>query len=861
TKAKMKKKMPTEFMRLAAPLLHCTYDDLRQRHKERQMHRTMAIMSGVMGLGIVFGVYYAYTAAQIRENYREKQINQSKYLADTALQLIDEGDRITAIQVAEEALPMTGDRPYVASAEYALSQGLNVYTDDTRIYMDRVLNTDLPVKDFNFSADGKIIVLWDAANKAYVYNVEDGSLILAIDGPLDENYSDIALNGAFITSDQHVLLGYSDRVVCYDLDGKELWNQMCDVEEFLECETFFYDDHLGLAVATGYNNLIAWNQKGEELLNLKPGEDEASFSPMLNGVFSPDGKQLVVSRFVDAEQGELDVYDLASGEVRAYTTFAGHIDAVAFVDDTHLAVASSQAGESVRNGMIELLDLESGSASWATAYMDDSNVLTPKEFAFLPMNYTGGDGTQRNLVNYFVNNHFCALDAATGEVCFELSTTSPIVGFVGNGSDQVALWEQNGQLSFVSLDSGKSRNSAVPGNITSVVSTKVASSVIAVQPNLKSQVVLMSIPQDPNLEEFCKTDDTIKKTMFTEDGAYVVVVSESDEGTRRVEAYNYDTGVSVGRVDAANGIRIFVGKNHDLFVVDSVENVLYKYEITEDGVKEVTHVAVDGENEFPFNQEHYRYMDYGYGGYQVIDLESMDVVCQNTTQPVFLGATGGNEGDTVAYVDSENILHIKDGAAKNEIEVQEDSMKTRLTSTNAGGLAISPDGHYVAMDCLDSNIRVYDIEKESIKAEIPFGGRSFAYVGFTPDSKKLLMQGDDYTLKVYDVEKDNMLLEGSKELFQIQSVSYLKDKNEKLTKVALHTSSALYLLDPDSFETTAKITNGCDISFAQDAILSASNKRVVKMPYYSLDELYELADEQTGGVRLSNQKRVQLHVD
>lgn len=861
TQAEMKKKMPTEFMRLAAPLLHCTYDDLRQRHKERQMHRAMAIMSGVMGLGIVFGVYYAYTAAQIRENYREKQINQSKYLADTALQLIDEGDRITAIQVAEEALPVMGDRPYVANAEYALSQGLNVYTDNTRIYADRVLNTDLPVKDFNFSPDGNTIVLWDSANKAYVYNVADGSLILAVDGPLDENYSDIALNGAFITSDQHLLLGYGDRVVCYDFDGKELWTQMCDVDPFLACETFFYDDNLGLAVATGYNNLVAWNQKGEELLNLKPGKDEASFSPMLNGTFSPDGTLLAVSRLADAEQGELDVYDLASGEVRAYTTFAPHIDAVAFLDATHLAVASSRAGDAVRAGKVELIDLDSGSSSWSTDYTDDSNALTPKGFAFLPMNVTGGDGTQRNLVNCFVNNHFFALDAATGEVCFELSTTSPIVGFLGNGNDQVALWEQNGQLSFVSLDSGKSRNSAVPGNITNVTATKFTSSLIAVQPNLKPQVVLMSIPQDPNLEDFCTTDDTVKKTMFTEDGAYVVVVSESDEGIRRVEAYNYVTKASVGSVDVANGIETVVGKDHDLFVVDSVENVLYKYEITETGLTEVAHVSVDGENDYPFDQEHYRYMDYGTGGYQVIDLEKMDVICQNTTLPVFLGAIGGTEGDTIAYVSSDNILHIKNEHTKDEVEVQEDSMRTKLTTTNAGGLALSPDGRYVAMNCLDSNIRVYDIEKERIKAEIPFGGRSFAYVAFTPDSEKLLMQGDDYTLKVYDVAANNMLLEGSSEMFQIERADYLKDDSGKIAKVALHTSGALYLLDTDSFETTAKITNGCDISLEQDAILSANNKQVVKMPYYSLDELYELAEEQTGGVRLSNQKRVQLHVD
>ena len=122
------RKMKTEIMRLAAPLLHCSYDDLKQRHRERKMKRIAATCAAAAALAILFGAYSTYNAALIRHNYEGKQRNQSKYLADTALNLLAEGDRRAAVLVALEALPSEGNsRPYVPEAQYALSQALHCY--------------------------------------------------------------------------------------------------------------------------------------------------------------------------------------------------------------------------------------------------------------------------------------------------------------------------------------------------------------------------------------------------------------------------------------------------------------------------------------------------------------------------------------------------------------------------------------------------------------------------------------------------------------------------------------------------------------------------------------------------------------
>lgn len=105
SRREMNRRLRTELLRLAAPLLHCSYDDLRQRHRERRMKKVMFAASAAAVAGVLFGAYSAYNTAMIQENYRQKQVNQSKYLASTALSLLEEGDRQTAALVALEALP------------------------------------------------------------------------------------------------------------------------------------------------------------------------------------------------------------------------------------------------------------------------------------------------------------------------------------------------------------------------------------------------------------------------------------------------------------------------------------------------------------------------------------------------------------------------------------------------------------------------------------------------------------------------------------------------------------------------------------------------------------------------------------
>lgn len=871
TKAEMKKKMPTEFMRLAAPLLHCTYDDLRQRHKERQMHRMMAIMGGVMTLGLAFGAYYAYTAAQIQQNYKDKQINQSKYLSDTALDLIEKGDRITAIQVSLEALPCTDDRPYVPQAEYALAQSLNLYTDGSQLGTERVLECELPVRDFHYSPDAKNILVRDDGDKIYVFRIEDGEQLLNLSGLMDEEtFTPIRLIDAFMTEDNNVVVCYEDRVVCYDLDGKQLWENKADTDSYTTYNGFYYDEknHHSVAIMGRYVKVL--DDDGKEILTINNGEDEISFSSY-NCAFSPDGKHIMFGAYYDAlkdTEGYVANLDITTGEYQVIQVAYDSVTEIYFIDENRVAVASSEGDPENPlmldgKGMIEVIDLTTGTSLWQTPFEFNVNTITGGSLTFFYSDFTGADGNQYQLLNYYQDNHFCSLDVATGEEWFSCDKSSTINGYHYTGDNMVILWEYAGPMDIITLDDRIEHNDNMKDTKKDIRKAQARGGVIAIREAYSPKLVLMSYPQDKNMKSFIEFDTALDQARFTKDSKYIVAKCKADEDYE-MSVYDAESGEKLGdSIPCKSYNDINIGKDHDMFFYDSPSDTLIKYEITDKGFKEVARLEeINADNDYPFDMENYSFLAYSkvYGFY-VIDLEKMEVRFQDDQLEVYLADAGGVNNETVAFVSNDNVLHVKNCKTRKEQIVREDSMKTFLSTVFAKGLALSDDGKYVAMNCIDYKVRVYDLEEEKIVSEIPFGGRSRAFIEFTPDSKNILLQGDDYYLQVYNMEKQAMIQTGSTQLFTIDDVEYLKNEDGEIEKVVLHNPSEMYLLTPDTYDVTTEIINGCDISLENDMVMCAKHKEIVTFPYYSLDEMYELAKEETKGEGLSPEQRVRLNVD
>ena len=135
----MLKKLKRESLRILAPMLDVSYDDLKQRARERRLKTILATSLSAL---ILLGAFSLYAMNQnriikqqkaqveeqnlvITEQKNKALISQSLYLADASLRAEDSGDHSLALLLALEALPedpLNPDRPLVSDASNALYQ-------------------------------------------------------------------------------------------------------------------------------------------------------------------------------------------------------------------------------------------------------------------------------------------------------------------------------------------------------------------------------------------------------------------------------------------------------------------------------------------------------------------------------------------------------------------------------------------------------------------------------------------------------------------------------------------------------------------------------------------------------------------
>lgn len=126
---KQKRKMKVEQLRILAAMLHCEFDQLRQRERQKKLHRTMAVG------GVSFAVICAFLAQTMRENMKlQKQVRktqsaQSYLLAEYSDTAFSADNPKLAAMLAMEGLPedLGDDRPFEGAAMASLTNALQVY--------------------------------------------------------------------------------------------------------------------------------------------------------------------------------------------------------------------------------------------------------------------------------------------------------------------------------------------------------------------------------------------------------------------------------------------------------------------------------------------------------------------------------------------------------------------------------------------------------------------------------------------------------------------------------------------------------------------------------------------------------------
>lgn len=856
------RRMRTELIRLAAPLLHCSYDDLRQRHRERRMKKVMLGAFAAAAAGVMFGAYSVYNAAMIRENYRQKQINQSKYLASTALSLLAEGDRRAAVLVALEALPgPEEDRPFVAGAQYALSAALGCYDMGNAIGMDRSLKHDLPVQEFAFDDTGNRILSMDKGSNLYVWNVEDGSLLAKIPSELDDS--------GYIVVPIHSML-YGDEILVCDRNGIRSLTFGGDVQWRVDtADKSLYcgmDAEAGLIACISDRTVTFYDiSTGEKLGGMDSGQ-ECGYGGAY--AFSDDKSRFAVSHFDrDAAEGCVTVYDFHRGTWANYPVEASYVSEIRFCADGGLVAAGIHSTGSqtfsiwdVDTGFVEKIDSESGRRLWMQEFEYQVLGMDSASTKLRCRKYRDEEtGILYDQVLLSIDQSAYTWDAATGETVAQVRVTGGIRDFlVEKNSCYGYLAESNGTVDVVDMNRGINYTSLSIETGKNVMDVEMKNGVLAVRAYASPTLTVMKYHEGYGRKEVMSCDGTVEDVVCSAEETYYGV--RVSQGYRQETVYFYrteqDSPVGQWSSEGTEGYHLVSGFLDDsrFFYVDTKGGITFYH--VETGETEQMKVDAEGMS-FACDWNGSRVLLYHGRELYVVDLQRRSIVYfGNVGEYIHSGVLSG-DGDRLYCHLGDSGVCVVDLLSGSVESLEMEEYRPSQGGNDQSALTLSRDGGLLAVACVDGSLRVLDVEKRETAAVIPFASAYHRFIRFSEDGHSIMMQGDDFYLRVYDLQRQCFSHISEVQYKGIGRVT----ADEETGTISLVTTSNMIILDGESYERVAQADRGLAYLPGQGAVFCRDFQALYRFPYMTLGMLLEEAKAQFGSAELTQLERIQYHVE
>ncbi|MDE7254525.1 MAG: toll/interleukin-1 receptor domain-containing protein [Acetatifactor sp.] len=863
TKREMNRKLRTELIRLAAPLLHCSYDDLRQRHRERRMKKVMFAASAVAVAGVLFGVYSAYNTAMIRENYRQKQVNQSKYLASTSLSLLEEGDRQTAALVAMEALPtQEEDRPYVASAQYALSAALCCYDMGNSIGMDRSLKHDLSVREFAFDDTGERILSIDQGGTIYVWNVEDGALLAKLAPKFNENGYLVPPIRSIVYG-EHILICDKDEIRSVTFTGDTEWQVETDAY-LVYCEM---DAEAGIITCISNSAVDFYDiTTGKKLASMENGQESAYGSAY---AFSDDKSKFAVSHSSEGDiGGRVTVYDFDEKTWKDYAVEASYVSEVGFSADGGLIAVSINRFDSQKNsigdlntGFVEKIDCESGERIWMQEFEYQVLGLDTAGAKLQCRKYQDKEtGIVYDQVLLSIDQSAYTWDAATGELAAQIKVTGGIKAFrVATNSCYGYLAESNGTIDIADMSRGINYTTLGIETGKNVLDMSIKNGVLVVRAYASPVLTVMKYHEGYGRKEILSVDNTVQDVVYSpEETYYAVSISELFQ-QETICFYRTEDDSPVGEwicaeeqgYHAASG---FLDETHYVYI--DTRGVFTIYDV-ETAQTEQMKIDMDGRSSFECDWNGSLALLYDMRDYYVVDLQQRkQLYSGDVGEYINCGILSGDGRKMYCNLKDSGLCMVDVSSGSVEpLDMDGGRLVQGVEAQSA--MALCADGRLLAAACADGNLRVLDVEKREMVTTIPFANAYSRFIRFSGDGNSVMMQGDDYYFRVYDLQKQCFSHIAPVQYYEIKRASV----DEESGAISLVTTTNMVILDGESYERVAQVDRGLAYLPKQGAVFSKNYRTLYRFPYMTLDMLLDEARTQFGDVELTQLERTQYNVD
>ena len=409
----IEKKLKEEFLRILAPMLGCTYDELKQRHRDYMFRRVIAGVSAAAVLAVGVTAFTLYQAAKTEAQYQEARSNQARYLAGISGDLLDGGDRMGALKTVMAITPddPDADEPVVPEQMYALNQALYSYqhTDTIVDYKtDRSYELDAQVRaqDGNqeeyLSPDGTVYCCLDQLGTAYVLDVESGTCTWKINPGKLKGYDGGAFQYIAPISDSQAVAVSDEQILILDWKKKKIISKIERQEEELLASGFYYtvsDMYLGI---TDGEKLWVYDLEQKACIHQIQYQEEGygNYIYVASMVFNEADSEIIIS---SGAPGHSNVgkgvvcISLADETVKKLSETDS--DVVAYVGEHRVAVVQCElAGEveayaekPLLRYYVAMYDTESEEQVWTSEDYDVQAISRPCTVQLATMNMAGNE--------------------------------------------------------------------------------------------------------------------------------------------------------------------------------------------------------------------------------------------------------------------------------------------------------------------------------------------------------------------------------------------------------------------------------------------------------------------------------------
>ena len=201
------KKLDNVVLKLCAAMFGLNYDDLKQRHREREMKRRIVIASVAFSIVSLFAVTCLFFMLRISRQKEELADKYAGAMASASRSLLSEGLQKDALYTARSVLPDKPRKGYNSDAYMSLSSALAPYEFANTYYPAGELIIPQAIRGMDISADDPCFLV-NADGYSVVIKTADSTRVRTIDSEYAVIDDD---NVIYIDDDgQAVITGISD---------------------------------------------------------------------------------------------------------------------------------------------------------------------------------------------------------------------------------------------------------------------------------------------------------------------------------------------------------------------------------------------------------------------------------------------------------------------------------------------------------------------------------------------------------------------------------------------------------------------------------------------------------------------------